>query len=81
MARSRARLTLVVNRTRRPSPAAAMRAGMAELYAEKTRELKAKSLQYKRPRATFGAFYAESLAEAMGLVPGREPMQWASTEQ
>lgn len=70
MARSRAHLTLVVNRSRRPSPSEAMRAGMAELHAETMRELKAKGLQYKPPRATYGAFVGcKSLCEVMGLVP------------
>lgn len=72
MARSRARLTLVVNRTRRPSPEAAFRAGMAEYYAQSMRELKAKGLQYKRPRAKLGAFYGASLAEVMGLTTTTE---------
>lgn len=69
MGRSRARLTLVVNRSRRPSPEAAMRARMGEYYAEKLRELKAMGLQYRAPRTTFGAFTSgNSLSEVMGFV-------------
>ncbi len=70
MARSRARLTLVVNRSRRPSQAAAVRAAFAEMAADLQRQLKATGSHYQAPRTTFGAFTkGKSLAEVMGIAP------------
>lgn len=51
MARYRAPLTLVVNRSRRPSPTAAARAAWAEMYAGAQLMLTAKGLHYQRTRA------------------------------
>ena len=74
MARSRARLTLVVNRSRRPSHAEAVRAAWAGMYADSQRELKARGLQYQPPRTTFGDFTkGKSLSEVMGYSPPSEP--------
>lgn len=70
MGRSRARLTLVVNRSRRPSQASAVRAAFAVMAADAQRQLKAMGSHYQRPRTTFGAFtQGRSLSEVMGLVP------------
>ena len=70
MARSRAQLTLVVNRSRRPSRAVAARAAFAVMAADAQRQLKAMGSHYQRPRTTFGSFTSgNSLVEVMGLVP------------
>lgn len=51
MAHCRAQLTLVVNRSRRPSPAAAARAAWAEMYAGAQLMLTAKGLHCQRTAA------------------------------
>lgn len=51
MTSPRAQLTLVVNRSRRPSPAAAARAAWAEMYAGAQLMLTAKGLHYQRTLA------------------------------
>lgn len=69
MARSRAQLTLVVNRSRRPSQASVARAAFAVMAADAQRQLKAMGSHYRRPRTKFGAFMSgNSLAEVMGIV-------------